>query len=119
MTQQEKIAAALLKAGITKPEAWAIAGVPCPDTPMLSQQEDTGSASHATASLPQASAPPPPDCESLVLMKGEGDSRFVISYRSRQELSGPPAWQSAAMALIGAGLSTLGAYVLLFGRNFR
>lgn len=119
MTQQEKIAAALLKAGITKPEAWAVAGVPCPETPMLRQPEDTGSASNAIASQPQAPAPPPTDSESLVLMKGEGDSRFVISYRSRQELAGPPAWQSAAMALGGVCFSTLGAYVLFFGRNFR
>jgi E3 Ubiquitin ligase len=119
MTQQEKIAAALLKAGITKPEAWAVAGLPCPDAPLFRKQEETGSASNAIFSPPQAPAPPPPDCESLVLMKGEGDSRFVISYRSRQELSGPPAWESAAMALGGAVLSTFGTYVLLFGRSFR
>jgi hypothetical protein len=147
MTQQEKIAAALTRAGITKPEAWAAAGVPLPNSslphdslcdvrshgesssagparaPVAAEAAHEADSQTATIALPdsvaclsndqhQAKAASADNAASLTLMKGEANSTFVISYRSRQELAGPRAWKSVAMLIGGLALSTLGGYVL-------
>ncbi len=48
-----------------------------------------------------------------MLMKGENNSTFLISWRSQRELVRTLAWKSAAMIWCGAGLTLLGIYVLL------
>ena len=122
MTQQGKIAAALTRAGITKPEAWSAAGIP-----------------YQSVAMPQAAPPAAPDAgnriaqrapdpESLqnaasdsrfdlsppvVLMRGAIDSPFVISFRSQRDMVGSLAWKSAGMVCGGAMITLLGFYTLL------
>jgi hypothetical protein len=123
MTQQGKIAAALTRAGITKPEAWSVAGVPyqsvaleqaappaaipggnqiterTPDSPTL----QNGSNDSFKLDL----SPP------VVLMKGANDAMFVISFRSLKEQLSSLAWKSAGMVWGGAMITVLGFYMLL------
>jgi hypothetical protein len=120
MSQQAKIAAALSRAGITKPEAWTAAG--------LSYQT---AAVHDNAPLPTVSdhdgdrpdgdrtderhsklsrfdlAPP------VVLMKGANDAPFAISFHSQKEFVTALAWKSAALVSGGAAITSLGIYMLL------
>ena len=116
MSQQEKIAAALTRAGITKPEAWSAAGVP------FQVQAIRGST--MTASIPEDPEASPHKAETgeeqssfnltppVVLMKGTNDPTFVISYRSQKEFVVALAWKSAAMILGGATVTMLGIYML-------
>jgi len=105
MTQQQRIAAALTRAGITRPEAWSAAGVP-----------------YQTQTIEQTTAPPATESEHdaagfdlappVVMMQG-GDDPFVISFRSHKE-SGPAfGTKSAIMLLAGAAMTVLGIYRLL------
>jgi hypothetical protein len=48
-----------------------------------------------------------------VLMKGENDPAFLISWRSQHDLVRSLGWKSAAMNWCGAALTLLGIYVLL------
>ena len=118
MSQQGKIAAALVRAGIAKPEAWSAAGVPYQhvavagkdgqghsesDSPLdptsESEKQFESSSSHLAAPM--------------VLMKGEHDATFVISTGSQKELARRLAWKSAGMLLAGAVFALLGLFVLL------
>jgi len=120
MSQQAKIAAALTRAGITKPEAWSAAGVPYQ---AIAVDE---SASPVPVSAPSEARPhearqhedqPKPSDFNLtppvVLMKGSNDPTFVISFRSQKEFASALAWKSAAMVWGGAAITLLGLYVLL------
>ena len=124
MSQQGKIAAALTRAGITKPEAWSAAGVPYRGVAVEEnkpapfsaqgevglrepgQQEDESEPSNFDRA-PFDLTPP------LVMMKGANDSRFVISFRSPQELFDAPGWKPYAMICAGAATTLLGIYVVL------
>ena len=120
MSQQAKIAAALNRAGITKPEAWSVAGVPYPSVAI---EEDAPLASdpHLYETRPDERLPGEDQPASsgfnltppAVLMKGENDPTFVISFRSQKEFVRVFAWKSAAMVLGGAAITLLGLYVLL------
>lgn len=113
MTQQAKIAAALNKAGIQNPEAWTTAGVPHPavavqQTPQLTQV----SVSESTSGIPKENSDfelKPP----VILMKGENNPAFLISWRSQQAFVRSLAWKSAAMVWGGGALTLFGLYVLL------
>jgi hypothetical protein len=110
MSQQAKIAAALTRAGITKPEAWSAAGVPYQ---AIAVDE---SASPVPVSAPSEAQPKPSDFNltpPVVLMKGSNDPTFVISFRSQKEFASALAWKSAAMVWGGAAITLLGLYVLL------
>jgi hypothetical protein len=135
MTQQGKIAAALSRAGITKPEAWAAAGVSFPANMDPVAVEERTHAS--TNTVPQASAitasheansqsnrlgkdgqkPGSVDgfdlAPPLVLMKGPDNSAFVISCHSQPEVVSSLGWKSIGLVAVGAFLSVLGLYVLL------
>ncbi len=123
MTQQQKIAAALTRAGITRPEAWAVAGVPYGDessqavavqdrsqlgTVTFSVQSDANATPRNANGASDLDLAPP-----VVLMKGTNDPTFVISFRSQQEFLSALAWKSAAMVWGGGGLVLVGVYVLL------
>ena len=114
MTQQSKIAAALTKAGITSPGAWAAAGVPygsvtIEETPRLTQVSVSGkSRADKPEAQPTFDLTPP-----VVLMKGENNPAFLISWHSQHDLVRSLTWKSAAMIWGGAGLTLLGIYVLL------
>lgn len=114
MTQQSKIVAALTKAGITSPAAWAAADVPyrsvaVAETPRVQQVSVSGN-SHPDKPEEQSAFDLTPP---VVLMKGENNPAFLISWRSQHDLVRSLAWKSAAMIWGGAGLTLLGIYVLL------
>jgi hypothetical protein len=122
MTQQAKIAAALTRAGISKPEAWSAAGVPyqtvaveenAPPAPVFADNSADNSVHN---SAPDEAQPKPSDFNlspPVVLMKGENNPTFVISFRSQKEFVSALAWKSAAMVWGGAAITLLGLYILL------
>jgi len=115
MTQQQKIAAALTKAGISNPAAWNAAGI---NTDFL------GSAKTRTAAAVQ-SAPEPPKQQlstegfdlhpSVVLMQGSHDPAFFISWRSPRDIVKSLGWKSSLMIWGGPAL-TLGCVYFLLAR---
>jgi hypothetical protein len=120
MSQQSKIAAALTRAGITKPEAWSAAGVPyqsvaveenAPPAPVAAPDEPRWPEArlHEDQAKPSDFNLTPP----VVLMKGANDPTFVISFRSQKEFVSALAWKSAAMVWGGAAITLLGLYTLL------
>lgn len=114
MSQQARIAAALTRAGITKPEAWSAAQVPYSSVAVEENAPPAAISSTADEGRqidePKASdfnlAPP------VVLMKGANHPTFVISFRSQKELGITLAWKSAAMIWGGAAITLLGLYTL-------
>jgi hypothetical protein len=135
MSQQAKIAAALTRAGITKPEAWSAAGVPFQSVGMANnsigsnliasktmaegvQVEEPASVTSSklggarslhNQNEPSAFSLTPP----VVLMKGANDPTFIISFRSQKEFVGALAWKSAGMIWGGSAIILLGLYMLL------
>ena len=118
MSQQAKIAAALNRAGITKPEAWSAAGVPfetiaveesAPPAPVLARNSGRDSSRNQEQPKPSDFNLTPP----VVLMKGANNPTFVISFRSQKEFVSALAWKSTAMVWGGAAITLLGIYVLL------
>ena len=104
MSQQQKIAAALTKAGITSPAAWAAAGIT--DTVGAPAHADGNGAAAAVA--PERFDLHPP----VVLMKGEHNPAFFISWRSQKDVLKSLGWKSAAMIWGGPVLTLLSAYLL-------
>jgi hypothetical protein len=106
-TQQAKIAAALHKAGITSPMAWETAGVSnravTVEEPPISQVSANGSGEQPGFNL---NSP-------IMLMKGDNNPTFLITWRSQRDLVRALTWKSAAMIWFGAGLTLLGIYILL------
>jgi hypothetical protein len=117
MSQQQKVAAALLKAGISNPVAWATAGVT--PTPLGVIGDPTGllhgrlqNDSAHTLSEPPITAdafdPHPP----VVMMRGKNNSTFLISWRSQRDLARSLAWKCMLMIWGGPALSLLCLYGL-------
>jgi hypothetical protein len=94
MTQQQKIAAALAKAGISNPATWATAQ-PTP--------------AEATSTVLDGFDPHPP----VVLMKGKNNPTFLISWRSQRDLAHSLAWKCTLMIWGGPALTLLSLYALL------
>jgi len=120
MTQQQKVAAALVKAGISNPAAWAAAGVtssdaaaaamaPANQTSGSSQPAEFDGTQRQTAASPDGFDPHP----AVVLMKGTNNSTFVISWRSQREVAASLAWKCALMIWGGPALVLLSLYVFL------
>jgi E3 Ubiquitin ligase len=117
MTQQQKIAAALLKAGISNPAAWTAAGVPT--TPAGVQvvedrgvSDENGDKSNHDGQATAGFDLHPP----VVLMKGTNNKTFLISWRSQQEVARSLGWKCTLMIWGGPALALLSLYFLL---NFR
>lgn len=109
MTQQGKIAAAMLKAGITNPAAWEVAGVPYPEGPVaeapsLSSNSEKFTSTEVSGGLDSEPA--------TVLMKGEHNAAFFISWRSQSEVVRSLGWKCALMIWGGPALTLLSLYVL-------
>jgi hypothetical protein len=98
MNQQQKIAAALGKAGISNPAAWAAAGA----KPAMAV------ANSADASPESFDSHPP-----VVLTKGENNPTFIISWRSQRDLAKSLGWKCALMIWGGPVLALASLYVLL------
>ena len=88
MTQQQKVAAALLRAGITNPAAWAAAGVA--SAPAVSRTDANGNLQTAAKAEDSSSMGAAAGFEQkprVVLMKGKNNPTFLISWKSQQELA--------------------------------
>jgi hypothetical protein len=103
---QERIAAALMKAGISNPGAWAVAGVSPAAIP--SGPQSAGGLRESSGDR-TAFDPRPP----VVLGKGTGDRVFFISWRSRRAVVKSLGWKSALLIWGAPLLSLVCAYYLL------
>jgi hypothetical protein len=120
MTQQQKIAAALMKAGISNPAAWAVAGVSGGSAAGASTQSASAVLTapaveqrHAPAAVGGFDFHPP-----VVLMKGNHDPAFFISWRSQRDVVNSLGWKSSLMIWGGPALALVCVYFLFayFGR---
>ena len=111
MTQQQKIAAALVKAGISNPAAWSAAGVTSPGGTDSGVQviadPDSGSGPGGSQANEFDAHPP------VVLMKGVNNKTFLISWRSQQEVARSLGWKCTLMIWGGPVLALLSVYVFL------
>jgi Flp pilus assembly protein TadG len=98
MTQQQKVAAALLKAGISNPAAWAAAGV-------------AGNAGGTKVSANSADGYD--SLPATVIMKGKNQSTFLISWRSQRDVARSLSWKCTLMIWGGPALTVLCLYGLL------
>jgi E3 Ubiquitin ligase len=123
MTQQQKIAAALVKAGITSPLAWAAAGV----SPQAAAQVGPYSPSAVATSAPEKAGTEEKSLETnetfdlhppVVLMKGTHEATFLISWRSQRDLVLALGWKSTLMIWGGPALTLVSVYVLLAHFNW-
>jgi hypothetical protein len=119
MTQQQKIAAALMKAGINNPAAWATAGVGVkvqPAAVSTKTQMQTANSSKSAAPVSQPGRfseievfdlhPP------VVLMKGSHNPSFFISWRSQRDVVKSLGWKSGLMIWGGPALALASIYFL-------
>jgi len=104
MTQQGKIAAAIMKAGITNPAAWAAAGVEYPGVTV-----NRAGSSSATATAPAEEFDMNPK---TVLMKGAHDPAFFISWQSQRDVVKALGWKSTLMIWGGPAVTLLCVYIL-------
>ena len=109
MNQQQKLAAALMKAGVTNPAAWDAAGVEYPGE---------GGAAVATSAAGGGTAVQDLASEfdlnpKTVLMKGENNRTFFISWRSQHGLAQSLGRKSRLMIWGGPALTLLSLYLLL------
>jgi hypothetical protein len=122
MSQQGKIAAALVRAGITKPEAWSAAGIPYQNVAVAERDEQHKHAGSSSTEPAQNSELPSTNLNvtpSLVLMKDGDNPTFVISYRNQKELAHALAWKAAGLISAGTLTVLLGLYVLLVQMKLR
>jgi hypothetical protein len=108
MTQQQKIAAALVKAGIST-GPWS--------PPVANTTQTQTGASHAATAVAEKRASAdtigydlhPP----VVLMKGSNDATFFISWRSQRDMVNSSNWKSALMIWGGLGLAIACLYEVI------
>ena len=114
MSQQQKIAAALSKAGVTNPAAWSAAHISGVST--IAAAAKTAPAIEPAMSSKELGSfdlhPP------VVLMKGTHQPTFFISWRSQREVVASLGWKSAVMIWGGPALTISCIYLLLahFGK---
>jgi hypothetical protein len=106
VTQQQKITAALMKAGITNPAAWTAAGVTTAVVATSVSAPTRGAAAAATA--PEQFDLHPP----TVLMRAAHNPAFFISWRSQRDVVGSLSWKSTLMIWGGPALTLLCAYIV-------
>jgi hypothetical protein len=113
MTQQQKVAAALMKAGISNPAAWAAARLPAAcgvqvvaDPATVTPSRDDGS--HSLASANAFDSHPP-----VVLRKGTNSKTFLISWRSQREVARSLGWKCTLLIWGGPALALLCLYFIL------
>jgi hypothetical protein len=111
MTQQQKIAAALTKAGMHDPKAWTSLGQPSVKTP----DTRTAQVAPSVEEKPIGGA-----CEGydlhppVVLMQGTHEPAFCISWRSQRDVVNSPDWKSALLTWGGPALLLSCAGLLLW-----
>jgi E3 Ubiquitin ligase len=129
MSQQAKIAAALSRAGIARPQDWSPAKLPhtsvaieenAPPPPISSRSEMRLSEMRLCEERPDEARPDEHQLASsefnlalpVVLRKGANEGTFVISFRSQKEVVSATAWKAAAMVSGGTAVMLLGIYML-------
>jgi hypothetical protein len=123
MTQQQIIAAALLKAGISSPQAWAKARVSAAGASVTEMSVTEMSAPGGAEVLTDAgsSSPVPSNAfdqhPPVVLMKGTNDKTFLISWRSQKEIARSLGWKCTLMIWGGPLLALLSLYFFLGIKN--
>jgi hypothetical protein len=114
MTQQQKVAAALVKAGIASPAAWAAAGV----TSAAVVNDPTGGPQGGGPNGTDESKPTGSPLDgfdphpAVVLMRGKNNPTFLISWRSQRDVARSLAWKCTLMIWGGPALVLLSLYVL-------
>ena len=108
MTQQQKIAAALAKAGISNPAAWAAAGVTPSGEAITRVPTESSSATVLSQPLDGFDHRP-----AVVLMKGTNNPTFLISWRSQRDVALSLGWKCTLMIWGGPALALLSLYLLL------
>jgi hypothetical protein len=120
MTQQQRIAAVLLKAGISNPAAWSAAGAPAGawmpgvqviGDPTIGAAEGIGCGSNGDVN--SATGNGFDTHPAVVLMKGANHGTFLISWRSQQEVARSLGWKSSFMIWGGPALALLSLYIFL------
>ncbi len=108
--QQQKIAAALVKAGISNPSAWAAAGLPggASGVQVVAGSAPASGDAQLSSSLEGFDQHPP-----VVLKKGVANKTFMISWRSQQEVARSLGWKCTLMIWGGPVLSLLSLYFFL------
>jgi hypothetical protein len=111
MTPQGKIAAALVRAGISNPAAWAAAGINDPAAAMANVTGPalpSGSAAAAPGTAPDFDLHP-----KVVIMQGDNNPAFLISWRSERKVVRALGWKSLVCIWGGPILTLISVYVLL------
>ncbi len=108
MSQQQKIAAALMKSGVVNPAAWAASN----PTNSAVDPNSNGSSYANTDAQPSPSEGFDP-CPAVVLMRGKNNPTFMISWRSQRDLARSLAWKCTLMIWGGPALVLLSLYALL------
>jgi len=118
MTQQQKIAAALARAGITNPAAWEAAGlqssVVVSDANGVPRVPGNGAAQVQTTDV--SSTPSADGFEQrphTVLMKGKNNPTFLISWRSQRDVARSLGWKCSFMIWGGPAIALISLYGLL------
>lgn len=106
MTQQQKVAAALVKAGISNPAAWSVALHPDPSAAL--QVQSATIVQNPSAASEAFDLHPP-----VVLMQGAHQPAFFISWRSQRAVVQSLGWKSTLMIWGGPALALLSLYFLL------
>ena len=109
--QQQKIAAAMIKAGISNPSAWAAAGLPggAPGVQVIADSAPESAGNASSSASTQGFDPHPP----VVLKKGVSNTTFLISWRSQQEVARALGWKCTFMIWGGPALALLSLYFFL------
>jgi hypothetical protein len=120
MTQQQKIAAALMKAGVSNPATWAAAGVGA--KPMAAESKAVKTLPAKPDAAPVTVPVPLDDTfdatgfdlhPPVVLMQGTNNRAFFISWRSQRDVIKTLGWKSTLMIWGGPVLTLASVYVVL------
>jgi hypothetical protein len=119
MTQQQKIAAALVQAGISNPAAWAAAKLPG----LTATGGQVVTDSTATVISPSANGKTDPQTNNfdphppVALMKGSNNKTFLISWRSQKEVARSLGWKCTLMIWGGPAIALISLYFFLGIKN--
>jgi len=114
-SSQQRIGDAMLKAGISKPAAWAAAGLTAAaGTGVQTARDSSASALSNPSNTESDSAANGFDTHPrVVLMKGANNKTFLISWRSQREVARSLGWKCTLMIWGGPVLTLLSLYFFL------
>ena len=109
LPQDQKVADALLKAGISNPAAWAAAGIGSAAGVQVALDPSTTVSSTGDGSAVNGFEVHP----RVVLMQGQNNNTFLISWRSQREVARTLGWKCTLMIWGGPLLALLSLYIFL------